>query len=127
MQRFYENFKSIDVFTLSLDVHQDKLECAHCLKNDQFVSHGVVYKQRSIHQSEKVGKRIFCSNRDGRSGCGRTFQLYVASEIPGCRYGAAQLLVFITSLLANLTITESYQQATGQFESTHVSSLSWMS
>lgn len=119
MQRFYENFGSIDVFTLSLDGHQDKLECAHCLKNDQFVSHGVVYKQRSIDKAEKVGKRIFCSNRYGRNGCGRTFQLYVASEIPFCRYGAAQLLVFIISLLANLTIADSYQQATGQLESTH--------
>lgn len=117
MQRFFEDFESIKQFTRSLDYNQDKLECAHCLKNDQFVSHGIVYKQRSMTLSEPVGKRIFCSNRYGRSGCGRTVQLYVASEFPSFQYGAAHLFVFIVSLLANLTVTESYEKATGQSES----------
>ncbi len=114
MQRFFEDFESITQFTRSLDYYQDKLECAHCLKNDQFVSHGIVYKQRSMTLSEPVGKRIFCSNRYGRSGCGRTVQLYVASEFPSCRYGTAHLWVFITSLLAELTLAVSYKKATGQ-------------
>ena len=117
MQRFFEDYESIKQFTLSLDYHQDQLECAHCLKNDQFVSHGIVYKQRSMTLSEPVGKRIFCSNRYGRSGCGRTVQLYVADEFPSFQYGAAVLFIFIVSLLANLTVPESYEKATGQSES----------
>jgi hypothetical protein len=117
MQKFFTDFETINRFTLSLDYHQDKLECRHCLKHDQFVSHGIVYKQRSIAEVEKVGKRIFCSNRYGRSGCGRSFQLNVTTKIPRLRYGAAELFVFIASLLLNLTITEAYQKATGQFES----------
>ena len=116
MKRFYEDYDSIHLFTLSLDYHRNGVACVHCLKNDQFVAHGIIRKQRSISQSEKVGKRIFCSNRYGRTGCGRTFQLYVANEIPSFRYGAAQLFIFITALLANLTIVESYQVATGQSE-----------
>lgn len=116
MQRFYPDYESIHSLTLSLDYHQDKLQCAHCLKNDQFVSHGNIYKQRSIAFAEKIGKRLFCSNRYGRSGCGRTFQLYIANEVPSFRYGAAQLFVFITALLANLKIGEAYEQATGQTE-----------
>jgi hypothetical protein len=116
MQKFYDNYDSINQFTLSLDYHQNDVECSHCLKSDQFVSHGIIYKQHSISYSEKVGKRIFCSNRYGRNGCGKTFQLYIASKIPHLRYGAAELFVFIASLLANLTITESYQKATEQFE-----------
>lgn len=114
MQRFFEDFESIKQFTRSLDYYQDKLECAHCLKQDQFVSHGIVYKQRSMLLSEPVGKRIFCSNRYGRSGCGRTFQLYVASELPSFQYGTAHLFVFIASLLANMTVIKSYEKATGQ-------------
>jgi len=114
MQKFYDNYDLINQFTLSLGFHQNELECAHCLKSDQFVSHGIVYKKRSDIQMEKVGKRIFCSNRYGRSGCGRTFQLYVASEIPDFQYGAAHLYVFIVSLLANMTIAESYFKAIKQ-------------
>lgn len=117
MKRFYPDFESINAFTLSLDYHRNELECVHCLKNDQFVSHGIVYKQRSIDCAEKVGKRIFCSNRYGRDGCGRTFQLTIADEIPCFRYGASHLFIFITALIANLNITEAYYKATGQLES----------
>lgn len=116
MQRFFKDYDSINQFSLSLDYHQDKLACVHCLKNNQFVSHGIIYKQRSIQVREKVGKRIFCSNRSGRNGCGRTFQLYIANEVPSFRYGAAQLFIFITALLANFNICDAYHQATGQFE-----------
>jgi hypothetical protein len=117
MKRFYSDFESINAVTLSLDFHQNELECTHCLKNDQFVSHGIIYKQRSIDFAERVGKRIFCSNRYGRKGCGRTFQLYVASEVPSFRYGAAHLFIFITALIAKHKIEEAYLQATGQSES----------
>jgi len=117
MRKFYDNYDAINRFTLSLDYHQNQLECSHCLKSDQFVSHGVVYKQRSVTVSEKVGKRIFCSNRYGRSGCGRTFQLYLADFIPGLRYGAAELFVFISSLFAKMVLPEAYCKATEQADS----------
>jgi len=114
MQRFYSDFDSLNHFSLSLDYHQSELQCAFCFKSDQFVSHGIVYKQRSMCVSEKVGKRLFCSNRYGRSGCGRTFQLYVCSEMPRFRYGTAHVLVFITALLAQFSVTQAYVKATDQ-------------
>lgn len=116
MKRFYSDFDTLNAFTLSLDFHQNELECTHCFKKGQFVSHGIIYKQRSSTFSEKVGKRILCSNRYGRKGCGRTVQLYLANEIPRFRYGAAHLFIFITSLLDNMAITEAYYQATKQTE-----------
>ena len=112
MKQFYPNFESINVLTLSLDYHQNELECKYCSKNDQFVSHGIIYKQRSSTCAEKVGKRIFCSNRYGRQGCGRTFQLYVANELPSFRYGAAHLFIFITALISMQEVDEAYHQAT---------------
>lgn len=119
MKRFYPDFESIHAFTVDLDYHQDELACAHCFKHDQFVSHGIIYKQRSSTLAEKVGKRLFCSNRYGRSGCGRTVQLYIAAEVPGCRYGTSQLFLFITALIENVTIHEAYHHATGQPEPRH--------
>ncbi len=114
MQRFFNDFEAIDVFTLSLEFHQDRLECVHCSKHDQFVSHGIVYKQRSSTVRKKVGKRIFCSNRYGRLGCGRTFQLYLSDEVPTFRYNAAHLFVFIASLLARYSVKKAYFAATGK-------------
>lgn len=119
MKQFYPDFESIHSLTLSLDYHKNELECTHCLKNDQFISHGVIYKQRSSIIAEKVGKRIFCSNRYGRKGCGRTFQLYIANEFPSRRYNAFHLLVFIHSLLALFSVKKAYYTATGQSDTRH--------
>jgi len=119
MQRFFEHFDSIQKFTLSLDFHQDHLQCQHCFKQDQFISHGIVYKQLSMTLKEKVGKRIFCSNRYGHSGCGHTFQLYVASEIPSLHYGAAQLVAFVSALFSGLTPEQAYPVATGAVDTRH--------
>jgi hypothetical protein len=112
MQRFFDSFESIQQFTFSLDFHQDQLECQFCLKPDQFVSHGIVYKQHSIDIKEAVGKRLFCSNRYARSGCGRTFQLYVASFIPSLHYGAAHLMAFISGLFSGFSVEQAYSSAT---------------
>jgi hypothetical protein len=116
MQRFFDIFSSIDLFTLSLDHHQDKIQCDHCLKNNQFISHGIIYKQSSMTERKPSGKRIICSNRYGRSGCGRTTQLYVSNRIPRLHYEASVVFVFISHLLAKVCVTQVYQQATGQFE-----------
>jgi hypothetical protein len=66
-----------------------------------------------------VGKRIFCSNRSGRTGCGRTVQLYLSTEIPSLHYGASQLFIFITALLANLSMTAAYQKAVNAPDARH--------
>ena len=119
MQRFFNDFDSLDRFTLSLDCFDETLRCPHCSKNHQLVSHGVIYKQRSIDKREAVGKRVFCSNRHGRSGCGRTVQLYVAQGIPAMQYGAAHLFVFLSSLFVGLAVETAYRKATGQSASRH--------
>jgi hypothetical protein len=119
MQKFFSNIESIDQFTFALDYHQHTLTCDSCLSHGQFVSHGFVYKQRSQMLCEPVGKRILCSNRYGRTGCGRTMQLYLASELPSCHYGTAQLIAFIDALFANVSIATAYANAIGKHASRH--------
>jgi hypothetical protein len=117
MQRFFVDFETLDRFTLSLACFDETLQCPHCLKSSHLVSHGIVYKQRSIRVRERIGKRVLCSNRYHHSGCGRTTQLYVAQVIPAVQYSAAQVFVFLTSLLVNVSIEQAYQVATGQASS----------
>lgn len=119
MQTFFNSIESIDQFTLALDYHQHTLTCDSCLSHGQFVSHGFVYKQRSQILCEPVGKRILCSNRYGRTGCGRTFQLYLATELPSHHYGTTQLFAFVTALLANFSITAAYCKAIGKYAPRH--------
>lgn len=119
MQRFFPDFESLNRFTLSLDCQADTLQCPHCSSREQLVSHGVIYKQLSMDKREAVGKRVFCSNRYQHAGCGRTVQLYLANVLPRRRYGAVHLLVFLSTLLVNLTVENAYRQATGQQEARH--------
>lgn len=75
-----------------------------------------MYKQESIHQRTPIGKRILCSNRYGKRGCGRTRQLYLSSVIPHKHYGLAVVLAFITALLKGRSVTDAYREAVGRTE-----------
>jgi len=109
---FFKDLASLDQFTMELDRHQDSLKCRQCTKNDQFVSHGYVYRQLSSTSKAKVGKRIFCSNRHGRTGCGSTLRLYLTEAIPSLRYQTVHLAAFLNTLLGGASIQQSYQTAT---------------
>lgn len=119
MQRFFPDFDSLDRFTLSLRALGDQVSCPHCLNTRQLISHGRVYKQRSISRRVIVGKRVFCSNRYQHQGCGRTFQLYVALAIPGLRYGTSEVFRFLSSLRNGHSLEAAYTKATGQTDPRH--------
>jgi len=112
MKVFFEDLNSTQQFTLSLDHHRDTLKCQSCSKNNQFVSHGFVYKKQHNGITKTVGKRIFCSNRFGRAGCGRTFRLYLATEIPCLHYTVCHLALFLRTLIAGGSIHCAYQSVT---------------
>ncbi len=119
MNRFYPDIASLDAFTLSLDCLDESLPCQHCKKHGHLVSHGFVYKHLSSVKKQPVGKRILCSNRYGRSGCGKTIQLYLAHRFPFFRYGAATLTVFLSLLILGLSVNAAYKAATKQQGSRH--------
>lgn len=119
MTLFFDTIDSLNQFTLALDYHSGALECQHCLKQDQFVSHGFVYKNQHIEQredKEPVGKRVLCSNRYGRSGCGRTLRLYLADYIPTLNRSTHHIAAFLLTLIAGNTIQGAYQQATNTID-----------
>ena len=117
MQIFFDTLEAIHQFTLSLDQHA--FLCASCKTCGQFVSHGFCYKQKKFAATTTVGKRILCSKRSGRTGCGRTIQLYLASTAPKLHHDTTQLLAFIHALLANFSVTAAYDKAAGKPESRH--------
>jgi hypothetical protein len=119
MQRFFPDFESLDRFTLSLACFDDAVRCPHCAKSHQLISHGVIYKQRSMHEREAIGKRVLCSNRFQHKGCGRTVQLYVATVIPALQHTVATVFAFLSALLMNVGIGTAYQLATGKQDARH--------
>ena len=113
MHTFFEDLSSLDRFTRELDSHVDTEECHHCRRRGQLVSHGFVYKKQHCGDPLPVGKRIFCSNRCGRSGCGRTRRLYLKAFIPAWHYAASCLAGFVSALCTGASIAKAYCAATG--------------
>lgn len=116
MKKFFANIDSLHQFTLTLDAMPEPAVCPQCRKTDQFVSHGFIYKRLNLGKRQTIGKRIFCSNRSGRSGCGSTCQLYISQTLPSLQYNALHLFVFLRSLIASFSIQVAYQKATGTLE-----------
>ncbi len=112
MERYFNDLDTLHRFTLSLDSQPHPIRCQHCSKQGQFVSHGFVYKKQHHGEKRAVGKRIFCSNRHGRSGCGRTLRLYLTTELAFLHYTTVHLTAFLFALLGGSTIQRAYRSAT---------------
>jgi len=106
----YDSIETIERVTNTLD--SSPLACPKCKRAPPLVSHGFVYKYLSSKDKIEVGKRLWCSYRYGRRGCGATVRLYVAEIIPRHRYTATELTVFLVTLMSSLSISTAYLAAT---------------
>ena len=113
MQKFFDSIDGINDFSLTLNTQARPPPCKHCGQTHAWMSHGYVYKQRTSSSLEPVGKRILCSKRGGKMGCGRTVRLYLSSDTPRRHYGANALFLFLSALIAGATLRQAYGQATG--------------
>lgn len=107
MTLFFASLSSLHAFSL-----HPLLACPHCGLNDQFVSHGYVYQKQLQGRPVMQGKRVLCSDRAKRRGCGRTVRLYLAASIPRYHYSAAVLTAFLMMLLQGVAVAPAYQQVT---------------
>lgn len=109
MRIYYPNLQAIEQQTMQLDHAQ----CKYCRQTHQLVSHGFIRKKRVGADPQAVGKRVFCSNRHHRTGCGRTMQLYLDSTIRYLHHAGCCVAALVLSLMAGTTIQYAYHQATG--------------
>lgn len=110
MQIYYPNMAAMQQRTMELKNEP----CIHCGKIHQLVSHGFIYKKNfTSTEPVAVGKRTICSKRYGRTGCGRTMQLYLDSRVRYLHYAGCCVVVFVIFLMAGITISQAYQFVTG--------------
>ena len=57
--------------------------CPHCKVTGTLIRHGFLYGFDDTSPQRKTvrARRIFCSNRNNRPGCGRTFSVWLADKI----------------------------------------------
>ena len=113
MQIYFSTLEDMAQQTMQLD----HVQCNHCGQVSQLVSHGFVYKDQPFHTAPApVGKRVFCSNRYGRTGCGKTVRLYLDAIIRYVNFAGGVVVAFVLALMQGATITKAYHQVTGTLD-----------
>lgn len=115
MQIYYPSHQAIEQTTRQLD----NAQCRHCQQTQQLVSHGMVYKKQVGGEPAMIGKRVFCSNRNQHTGCGRTMRLYLDAMVRYLHYTGEQVVAFVLALMAGMTMQLAYCQATGTSDPRH--------
>jgi hypothetical protein len=102
-RRFYRNAEE----WMAIAERLKQTPCPHCKGVGALVLHGFLrgYDESSPRQKTVRARRIFCSNRYARSGCGRTFSVWLADKIRRLSLTADALWQFLqlavaTSILA---------------------------
>lgn len=110
MPTFFTSLTELDRWSHQLDAQA--IVCQHCERSGHLVGHGFVYRKALHGLTDTVGKRIRCSKRYGRTGCGRTSRLYLDQRVPGLQYSAETVHAFLIALLAGSSVAAAYRQAT---------------
>jgi hypothetical protein len=110
MQIYHASLNAIQQQTMQL-CHE---QCHHCKQSHQLISHGFVYKKQAVAEPEHaIGKRVFCSNRDGHTGCGRTIRLYLNTTLRYFHYLGSCVVTFVLLLMRGMRVQQAYLQVTG--------------
>lgn len=71
--------------------------CPHCKTVGMLIRHGSLsgFEDRNTQRQMVRARRIFCSNRHRRPGCGRTFSIWIADKIRRLSLTASTLWKFL--------------------------------
>ena len=77
--------------------------CPHCQKVGSLIRHGFLRGYDTNHQRSKTVRaaRVFCSNRNRVTGCGRTFSVWLAHKIKRFFLGADSLWQFLSKAVSS--------------------------
>jgi hypothetical protein len=96
---FYRNTEEWQALTQCLKL----TPCPHCNAVGALIRHGFLYgfDDSNPHQKTRRARRILCSNRYARPGCGRTFSVWAADKIRRLGLTTARLWRFLQRAVAH--------------------------
>jgi hypothetical protein len=83
--------------------------CPHCAARGTLNGHGWLrgYAETSS-EMERRGRRVLCSNRNRRKGCGRTLSIFLADVIPSFSTRTRTLSRMLLAIVSGLSIRASW-------------------
>lgn len=107
MKKFYQTETEFEELRAMLKL----ISCPHCKKIGYLILHGYLYGYQDTCDSSKTkrGRRIFCSNRKNRKGCGGTFSILKASILKRFRVSTRSLWCFLDNILNGMNTIRAFQ------------------
>lgn len=106
IRKFYATEDEFKHFHVNIKL----LLCPHCRRVGFLILHGYLYGYGETDLIQR-GRRIFCSNRKNRPGCGRTFSFLLAGYIRNFVIFARFLSGFLEHLSQGLCPAEAARKA----------------
>jgi hypothetical protein len=86
--------------------------CAHCRRAGMLVGHGRLFGYAETSSARELrGRRLLCSKRHRRSGCGRTFSVWLANVVPRRIVRATTIFALLTGLACGLSRAAAWRRA----------------
>jgi hypothetical protein len=97
-----------------------QMRCPHCKAVGALIRHGFLYgfDESSSREKAKRARRVFCSNRTARRGCGRTFSVWFADKIRRLSLTSSALWRFLQRAVADSIVAASRAADCGLSERT---------
>lgn len=93
IRRFYSSSQEFEQFHETIKMKQ----CPHCRQIGCLILHGYLYGYGDTDMVRR-GRRIFCSNRQKKTGCGRTFSILMAGFIKHCMIPSGSVSSFLSKI-----------------------------
>lgn len=87
------------------------MACPHCKRFGFLIRHGFLrgYDQTQLRGKTVRARRVFCSNRNRATGCGRTFSVWIADKIKRLFLDADSLWEFLRQVVLTANRRQAFQ------------------
>jgi hypothetical protein len=83
--------------------------CAHCGMRGMLILHGFIYGFDEYRNKRVIkARRVFCSNRNRRCGCGRTLTVWLSCFMRRTMIGTSFAWQFLQFILAGMSLEKAY-------------------
>lgn len=93
-----------------IHLHLKQYRCHHCKLTGTLILHGYLrgYDLKNINKRIVRGHRIFCSDRNLRRGCGRTFGVVLAAVLKGFIVQTLHLWKFLKNIAKGMNVFQAF-------------------
>ncbi len=115
IKTFYKSEEEFSDFYVMLKL----ILCPHCQTRGYLILHGFLYGYSETDSNRiRRGHRIFCSNRNNRTGCGKTFSVLKSTFIKNFVISANTLWCFLDMVSKDNNLSSAFKDSGSAMQAT---------